>query len=368
MARPAGAVAWAILLAGCTAGVPQAPASIAVAPEHYAVAFTDSLESAGGIEVVDATGMVLKGEPLTAQDLQTRTTGGPGTALLGARSKDMVFVWPDGTLTTATLGYDDGTGVTASAWVDDETLISMVNVGQLEQGYSNPVVFHDAAGDVKASLDYTGYIASIMVVPDLVVLAGESLDGDPMVDEDGSRVTLMGLESRSVVREYRWDDAAGLEGCGVQGSQLRCFEQPAVGDGTGNPDVRDVVTIDLESGDKQVIGSTDTLGLEIVEVAGQWLVFSTVGVQTWEQLEAGSPLRPLVGSGDEEVERVVVTGEFLDVFVRDLRRLPVEGGVQVGSILRLEPRSLEVIHQAPVVVPDQEAVQVHVFPGAYFDQ
>lgn len=359
----------AFVLSGCfaTSG-PSVPNQVSLGDGAYAVVFTDSLESAGAIQVLSSEGAGLSTTQLHAEDLLTRTDGPQGAVLLGARCADLVTINRDGTTGSGRLDFPEGTWVTASVALDDSTLLSTVNVGQEDDGYHNPIILHDAQGKVSCALSLIGYIQSITVTDHGVALAGTSLNGDPLVDEDGSVLVIVDPQEHAITAEYRWTDVAGLTQCQANDDTLWCFENEPVGDGTdpGPQGAVRLVSINLTTGSKKLVTTMGTPGIALAQAGDGRLVFTEQGVKTLDQAIAGDSGRRLVATADEIVERVTVTDGLVDVFVRDLARQPVGDGVQIGRIVRLDPASLETLRETPLVIPDQEAVNVHVFPREFF--
>lgn len=81
---PVLCLAFVLSLCFATSG-PSVPNQVSLGDGAYAVVFTDSLESAGAIQVLSSEGAGLSTTQLHAEDLLTRTDGPQGAVLLGAR-------------------------------------------------------------------------------------------------------------------------------------------------------------------------------------------------------------------------------------------------------------------------------------------
>lgn len=355
--------------AGCSLlpiGSPQAPGPLDPRHGAYLVVYSDSLSREAGASVVDERGGVLASSPMQAQGLNSRADSEKAVALVGERAPDVVIVRADGAITASTIQYPDGTGVTATAWLSDTELASLINVGATDEGYSSPLVIHDTAGKVSFSLPLFGYLTTMIAVPGELIMAGQI--ANPEGEEDGSRVVRFDTLKRKTTATYDWPDSGGLTGCIVDARTLWCLENAPFENGKRTLEQNLLVSIDLESGEKTLHATLTEFGFGLAKVSGRVLVASTGGIGTLGDVTAKRPMTPLA-TGDEKVERIIVTGDLLDVFVRNYNRTQTpDGRADVGHLTRLDPSTLQVIRQTPMQLPDQQLVGVHAIAREFFNE
>ena len=365
------AAAFGALLAlasGCSllpGARPAAPSGIDLRQGAYAAFYADSLSREAGVSTVSVDGTLLASQRMSALGLEHRADSPASIVLVGERAADLVFVGHDGTVRTAELDYPDGTGATAITWLDDGNLATLVNVGSTERGYFNPLVIHDAQGKVKASARLQGYFTFVGVWGDQLVVAGErAIKGIG----DGSRVLLIDRATLSITRTLDWADAGGLQSCTLLDARLICLETGAYHDDSP-PDrlANVVVSIDLATGRKSELTKLSGDGLRVATFDGRGFLASYEALSSMTNDLRGIDAMIPLAAGNERIEQVSITDAGIDVFVRDYDRVKLpDGRVDIGRIVRLDPRTLQVRRQTPLHLPDQQTVGVHLIAHEFF--
>lgn len=361
------AMASAVVLSGCSQvlwGKPKAEVSIDLLAGAYVAVYADSLARDAGIATLSSKGDVLASQKMSALGLEMRADSDKAIALIGARAADMVIVRSDGSVSASAIDFPEGTGVTATAWVSDSELASLMNIGATAEGYKNPLVLHDTAGTVSRTLPLTGYLTSLAVTPTELVVAGQI--GKIGSVEDGSRVVRIDRTSLQVIATYDWPDRGGLAGCAVQQRTLWCLESAPFDDGKRELEQNLVVSIDLNSGAKTQRAQLGEAGVGITQASGRLLVVGKTSLGSLDDLLAKKPMTTLA-AGQENLEQVVGAAGFVDVFVRDYdRRTTPDGRADVGRVLRLDANTLQVTRQLRLQLPDQQLVGLHLIAHEFF--
>lgn len=361
------ALAAMALLTGCSQslmGPPKAQLSIDLKAGAYVAIYADSLTREAGISTVSASGALVASQQISALGLEKRTNSDQAIALAGERAADMVIVKKDGTVSASAIDFPDGTGVTATAWVSDSELASLVNVGTSADGYKNPLVLHTTAGTVNYSLPLSGYLTTLVVTPRELVMAGQI--GKAGAPEDGSRVIRVDRESKKVVATFDWPDRGGLTGCVVQRRTLWCLESAPFDDGNRTLEQNLVVSIDLDSGKKTQHAQLAEMGVGLTQASGRLLVIGKTSLGALDDVLAKKPMLAL-GGGQKSIEQVVGAGGFIDVFVRDYdRTITSDGRADIGRVVRLDAKTLKVVRQTPLQLPNQQLVGVHLIAHEFF--
>lgn len=331
----------------------------------YAAFYADSLSRDAGVSTLGVDGTVLASQRLSALGLEHRADSPAAVVLVGERAADLVFVGNDGSVRIAELDYPDGTGATAITWLKDGNLATLINVGNTDRGYMNPLVIHDAQGKVLASAKLQGYFSFVGELGDQLVVAGER--GVKGIG-DGSRVLLLDRATLSISRTFEWADTGGLQSCTLLASRLVCLETGAYHDGAA-PDqlANNLVAIDLATGVKSLLVTIPGDGLRVFSAGGQLYVASHGSLRRMaadlHSIKAEIPL----ASGNQQIEQVSTTSAGIDVFVRDYDRAKLsDGRVDIGRVVRLDFASLRVLRQTPLQLPDQQLVGVHVIAQEFF--
>ncbi|MGV1004079.1 MAG: hypothetical protein ACOYEV_04765 [Candidatus Nanopelagicales bacterium] len=344
---------------------PKAPTGIDLTKGDYAVIYSDSLTSEAGASTIAADGSLLQSLPLTALGLRARADSNDLVVLIGERAADIVAVDRAGEIHTGAIDYPDGTGATATAILADHQLASLINVGNIGAGYSNPLVIHDLAGKPRRSLPLLGYFRSMIVIGDRLLIAGQI--SDPRGDEDGSRLLVVDPVSLKVSKSLDWPEEGGLDQCIAVGAGVACLETEGFADGARTRLANHLVSIDLKTGKKR--GHTDLRddGVLMTSCSGRVYVGTRSAMNLLSPDLTRVESRVPLAEGDQAIETAVCGSTFLDVFVRDYDRvLTADGRADIGRIVRLKQGTLKVLRQTPMQFPDQQLVGVHVIPNEFF--
>ncbi len=344
---------------------PKGPTGIDLTRGDYTVVYADSLTREAGVATITADGAVLQSASMSALGLEHRTETEDSIVLIGERAGDMVKVSKDGAVKAGLIDYPDGTGVTATTFVSDGTIASLVNVGNTETGYSNPLVIHDVSGKVLRSTQMQGYFTSVSEVGDVLVATGQI--SQPDLDEDGSRTITLDPMSLAVRDSWDWPDKGGLDVCRPNGESIICLESEGFKDGARARLSNHLVRVDLTTGEKTELISLEHDGVDIVTSSNR------VYVATWSTMNLMSvdltkvELELPLARGNEAIETVTVGAGFIDVFVRDYdRTVTADGRADIGRIVRIDPTTLNAVRQTPLQLPDQQLVGVHLIPHEFF--
>jgi len=360
----------AVVASGCSllpdAG-PKGPSGIDLTRGDYAVVYADSITREAGVATISADGALLQSASMSALGLENWAETDDAIALIGERAADMVVVTKDGTVSTGLIDYPDGTGVTATTFLSDGNLASLVNVGNTETGYANPLVIHDGSGKVLRSTPLQGYFTSIFELGDKLVATGQI--SHPDFEEDGSRAVVLDPTSLAIRNSWDWPENGGLDRCLPQDEAIICLETEGFKDGARTLLANHLVRIDLATGKKSELTKFRADGVEMVSSSGRIHVAtrSTMNLMSADltKVELELPL----AHGDEAIETLNAGAGFIDVFVRDYNRtMTADGRADIGRIVRIDPATLNVVRQTPLQLPDQQLVGVHLIPHEVFEK
>ncbi len=335
----------------------------------YSVYYTDMDTRRGNATTVDDDGAVIATAELTAVNLSTRIDAPTTVGLLGARSADLAFVNDDGSVDTGHLDYPEGTGVTAAAWLGDDEIASLVNVGQDGQGYSNPLVVHDRTGKTLRSLELHGYLESAILHGDELYLAGQIEASEP--EGDGSRIIVVDPNEMTVLAQHDWPGTGGIQSCAMTGETLYCLESDSFHDIDDYPEFawNKLVRIDTVTWDKTLITEFSDTGVRIENLGERIYVLLEHGVALLSPDGASVVLEREFGDGeDAKAERLVASpGGQLDLYVRDFSFADRSGGrTYVGDVLRLDAATLKTTRSTPMELPGAQFVDLHAIPAELF--
>ena len=336
----------------------------------YSVYYTDMDTNHGNASTVEVDGALVATAKLKATNLMTRIDSQSTVGLLGARSADLVFVNDDGSVDTGYLDYPEGTGVTAAAWLGTDEIASLINVGQAEQGYSNPLVVHDRAGKTLRSLKLHGYMQSAIVQGSELYLAGEISPPDPK--DAGSRVVVVDPKSMKVIEQHDWTGTGGIQSCAMSGEMLYCLES----DSFNNADYPEfawnkLVRIDPKTWEKTLITEFKDVGIRVENIGDRIYVLlehrvallSVEGTKIATEREFGN-------GEDAKAERLEAAPDGqLDLYVRDFSFAARSGDRDyVGDIHRIDPSTLKTTRSTPMELPGEQFVDLHAIPAEFFTQ
>lgn len=344
---------------------PEPPSGIDLTQGAYAVIYTDSLSREAGVSTLTADGSLLSSAKMAALGLHARAETSGRIVLIGARAADMAVVERDGSVHTAQIAYPEGTGATATAFVDDEHLATLINVGNTKQGYQNPIVIHDLSGRVLRSHPLQGYFTSIITVGDKLLATGQI--SHPDSDEDGSRAVLLDPNSLEALSTWDWPANGGLDQCVALDRSAICLETEGFKNGARTLLANHLVRLDLASGQKSELTTFNEDGVTLLSQAGRIVVATTGTIHLLTpNLTTIERQLPLTG-GKEAIETVTTGGTSLDVFVRNYDRTTTpDGRADIGHIVRLDPLTLQSVRQTPMQLPNQQLVGVHLIPSEFF--
>ncbi|WP_141362840.1 hypothetical protein [Glutamicibacter uratoxydans] len=353
-------------LAGCSKGALNG--DIKPGAGAYSVYYTDMDTNHGNATTVNDDGSTVATGKLKATNLSTRIDAPSTVGLLGARSADLVFVNTDGSVDTGFLDYPEGTGVTASTWLRSDEVASLVNVGQKEAGYSNPLVIHDRMGKTIRSLQLYGYMQSAIMDNGKLYLAGEISSSNPK--ESGSRVIVADPVEMKVLDQHDWAGTGGIQSCAAAEGLLYCLESDSF-IGIEYPEFswNKLVKIDPRTWKKTLIREFKDVGVRVVNLNGKVyaLLEHRVVMLSPDGTKVASEQH--FGSGeDAKVERLAAApnGE-LDLYVRDFSfAARSEHRSYVGDILRIDPSSLATLRSTPMELPGEQFVDLHAIPAEFF--
>ena len=358
----------ALSLVGCSLlppAAPQPPSGIDLTKGAYAVIYTDSISREAGVSTLGADGTLVSSAKMAALGLHARAQTPDRIILIGARAADMAVVERDGSIHTAQIAYPDGTGATATTFIDDEHLATLINVGNTTEGYQNPIVIHDLSGRVLRSHPLQGYFTSIIRVGDKLLATGQISHPDSA--EDGSRAVLLDPNSLEVQRTWDWPANGGLDQCVALDRSAICLETEGFKDGARTHLANHLVRLDPSTGAKAEITTFTEDCITLLNQAGR-IVVATAGAihllaPDLTRIERHLPLT----SGKEAIETLTAGGAGLDVFIRDYdRTTTADGRADIGHIVRLDPRTLQIVRQTPMQLPNQQLVGVHLIANEFF--
>lgn len=365
-----GLVGLALAVSGCSAlgiGKPAFTGDIKPGTGAYSVYYTDMINDLGNASTVEADGALVATANLRATNLSTRIDSPSTVGMLGHRSADLVFVNNDGSVDTGYLDYPEGTGSTAAAWLETDEIASLINVGQSEQGYVNPLVVHDRTGKTLRSLKLQGYLNSAIVQGDELYVAGEIGPYDP--EDEGSRIFVVDPKNMTVLDQHDWVGTGGIKSCAMASGMLYCLES----DSFNNVDYPEfawnkLVRIDPRTWEKTLIREFTDMGIRVENIGDRIYVLlehrlallSTDGTTIAAERE--------FGNGEEaKIERLEAGPEGkLDLFIRDFSFAERSGGRDyIGDIHRLAPSTLKTTRSTPMELPGEQFVDVHALAAEF---
>ena len=334
----------------------------------YSVYYTDMDTNHGNATTVTDDGSVVATAKLKAMNLSTRIDSTDTVGLLGARSADLVFVNNDGSVDTGFLDYPEGTGVTASAWLDTDELASLVNVGQNAEGYSNPLVIHDRTGKTLRSLKLYGYMQSAIMDDDKLYLAGEIASADPK--DGGSRVIVTDPKNMKVIEQHDWTGTGGFQSCAMSDGMLYCLESDSF-TAEEYPEFswNKLVKIDPKTWKKTSIKDFNDVGVRVENLNGKIYVLLEHRVAVLSPDGTTIETEREFGRGeDAKAERLNLAPDGqLDLYVRDFSFADRgEGKSYVGDMHWLEPSTLETVKSTPMELPGEQFVDLHAISSDFF--